>query len=76
MEQFKLEVARDGQAYTYDVHSLGNNRYDIFKADVRVGTLQLDDKNHQHCETIDCEIDLPLMNSIREGILLHEDVSY
>jgi hypothetical protein len=76
MEQFKLEVARDGQGFTYEVHSLGNNTYDIFKDDVRVGTLQLDDKDHQHCETIDCEIDLPLMNSIREGILLHEDVSY
>ncbi|MFP5081853.1 hypothetical protein [Pedobacter sp. JCM 36344] len=76
MEQFRLEVDRNGQGYFFDIHSLGNNRYDILKEDVLVGTLQLDDKDHQHCETINCEIDLPLMNSIREGILLHEDVSY
>jgi len=76
MEQFRLEVARDGQGYFFDIHALGNNKYEIFKDEVRVGTLQLDNKDHQHCEAIDCEIDLPLMNSIREGILLHEDVSY
>jgi hypothetical protein len=76
MEQFRLEVAQDGQGYFFDVHSLGNHKYEIFKEDVRVGVLQLDGKDHQHCEAIDCEIDLPLMNSIREGILLHEDVSY
>jgi len=76
MEQFRLEVARDGQGYFFDIHSLGDRKYEIFKEDIRVGTLQIDGKNHEHCEQADCEIDLPLMNSIREGILLHEDVSY
>jgi len=76
MEQFRIEVARDGKGYFFDIHALGNNKYEIFNEEVRVGTLQLDHKDHQHCEAIDCEIDLPLMNSIREGILLHEDVSY
>lgn len=56
MEQFRLEVARDGQGYFYDIHSLGDNRYDIFKEEVKVGTLQLDDKDHQHCEAIDCDL--------------------
>lgn len=76
MEQFRLEVAMDGQGYFFDVYSLGDNKYDIFKEKEKVGTIQLDHKNHEHCAAIDCEIDLPLMNSIREGILLHEDVSY
>lgn len=76
MEQFRLEVAMDGQGYFFDIHSLGNNRYDIFKEDEMVGTIILDEKNHDHCDTVNCELDLPLMNSIREGILLHEDVSY
>lgn len=76
MEQFRLEVAKDGQGYFFNIHSLGNNVYDIYNEDVKVGSLKLDEKDHQHCEASECEIDLPLMNSIREGILLHEDVSY
>ena len=76
MEQFRLEVARDGQGYFFDIHSLGNNKYDIYKEDTMVGTILLDDKDHDHCDTVNCELDLPLMNAIREGILLHEDVSY
>ena len=75
MEQFRLEVAKDGQGYFFEIFSLGNHTYDIYQNEVKVGSLKLDDKNHQHCENSECEIDLPLMNSIREGILLHEDVS-
>ncbi|MES2830349.1 MAG: hypothetical protein V4687_19465 [Bacteroidota bacterium] len=76
MEQFRLEVAMDGQGYFFDIHSLGNKKYDIYKEETKVGTIVLDNQDHEHCETTDCELDLPLMNSIREGILLHEDVSY
>lgn len=76
MEQFRLEVAKDGQGYFFDIYSRGNKIYDIYKDEVKVGSLKLDDKDHKHCESSECEIDLPLMNSIREGILLHEDVSY
>ncbi|MHA4895836.1 hypothetical protein ACXZ1K_13870 [Pedobacter sp. PWIIR3] len=76
MEQFRLEVAMDGQGYFFDIHALGNNKYDIYKEEEKVGTIYLDGQDHEHCESVDCQIDLPLMNSIREGILLHEDVNY
>ncbi|MGY4385898.1 hypothetical protein ACVWYN_002946 [Pedobacter sp. UYP24] len=76
MEQFKLEVAMGGRGYFFDIYSIGNNKYNIYKEEEKVGTIQLDNQDHEHCESVDCQIDLPLMNSIREGILLHEDVSY
>lgn len=36
--------------------------------------IHIDGDSHDHCKTIDCEIDLPLLNSIREGILRHRDL--
>jgi len=72
MEQFKIEVANDGLGYIYDIKSLGNRIYEIYDQEMKVGAIKIDDEDHDHCSSVDCEIDLPLMNSIREGIVLHE----
>lgn len=75
MEQFKIEVANEGLGYVYDIKSLGNRRYEIYDQEVKVGTIEIDGEDHEHCKSVDCEIDLPLMNAIREGIVLHEHMS-
>jgi hypothetical protein len=73
MEQFKIEVANDGQAYYFDIKPVGNNQYEIYRELEKLGTIEIDENDHEHCKTIDCELDLPLMNVIREAILAHEN---
>ncbi len=75
MEQFKIEIANEGLGYVYDIKSIGNRQYEIYDQEVKVGTIEIDGEDHEHCHTVDCEIDLPLMNAIREGIVLHEDIN-
>ncbi|TDQ06704.1 hypothetical protein [Pedobacter metabolipauper] len=72
MEQFRIEVASEGQGYFFNVKPIGGHRYEIYKEEDKIGTIQLDGQDHEHCTTIDCKVDLPLLNAIREGILTHE----
>ena len=72
MEQFRLEVADQGLGRFYDIKPLGNSRYELFEDGEIIGTIQLDEKDHAHCESQGCELDLPMLNSIREGIQYHE----
>jgi hypothetical protein len=75
MEQFKIEIANKGQGHYYDIKSLGNQQYEIYDQEVKVGTIEIDGEDHEHCKSVDCEIDLPLMNAIREGIVMHENLN-
>ncbi|MEJ2881104.1 hypothetical protein [Pedobacter sp. GR22-6] len=68
MEQFRIEVAAEGLSHFYNIKPQGNQVYDIYTDDDRIGSIELDDENHEHCITSDCELDLPLINAIREGI--------
>jgi hypothetical protein len=71
MKQFRIEVATDGKAHTFNITDIGDKQYQIFRETEQIGTIRIDGKEHEHCEAVDCEIDLPLMNAVREGILLH-----
>ncbi|MFA4870661.1 MAG: hypothetical protein WC623_20865 [Pedobacter sp.] len=73
MEQFKIEVADNGQAKFYDIKPLGNARYQIYIEGETIGTIQLDEKDHARCESQGCELDMPLLNSIRDQIQAHEN---
>lgn len=75
MKDFRIEVATDGRAHTFNITDLGKNQYAIYRENEKIGTIQLDDKEHEHCEPLDCEIDMPLLNAIREGISLHQQLS-
>lgn len=75
MQQFRIEVASNGQGYFFDIKSIGNQQYEIYKAQQKVGTIEIDYKDHEHCRGIDCEMDMPLLNAIREGIVLHQQLS-
>jgi len=68
MEQFRIEVAIDGLGRFYDIRRLGNARYEIAENGEVIGSVQLDEKDHSHCENQGCTIDLPTLKAIREGI--------
>jgi hypothetical protein len=72
MEQFRLEVANAGYGKFYDIKPLGNARYEIFEDGETIGTILLDEQDHARCESQGCELDLSILNSIREGIQFHE----
>jgi len=72
MEQFRIEVANNGQSRFYDIKPLGNQRYQIYIEGETIGTIQLDEKDHARCESQGCELDMPLLNAIRDQIQFHE----
>jgi hypothetical protein len=72
MEQFRIEVAAGGKGRFFDIKPLGNARYEIFVEGNTIGTIQLDEKDHAHCESQGCELDMPMLNSIRESIQYYE----
>jgi hypothetical protein len=75
MKQFRIEVASEGLAHTFDITDTGGGQFEIYREDDKIGTIKIDDREHEHCQTLDCEIDLPLLNSIREGIILHQQLN-
>lgn len=74
MKQFRIEVPQNDTLQVFDITQIADNQYEIFKGENRIGAIEIDKESHDHCKTVDCEIDLPLLNSIREGILLHRDL--
>lgn len=74
MNQFRIEVAVDGQAHTYNIKPIGEQVFEIYTDEDKIGSIELDDDNHEHCITTDCELDMPLINAIREGIHAHKDM--
>lgn len=69
--QFRIEVADGTIGRFFSIHPLGHNRYEILNDDGSIGTLQLDESNHAHCESQGCELDLPLLHAIRDQIQFH-----
>jgi len=79
MEQFRIEVAdNNGLGHFYNIKALDNEQYQIFNDDQqRIGTIEIDEKDHQHCrQSLDCRIDLFLLNSIRDQILYHGQLEH
>lgn len=72
MEQFRIEIADGDQGRFFDIKPLDNDRYEIFVEGDTIGTIQLDQNDHGRCESQGCELDLPVLNAIRESIQFHE----
>lgn len=72
MEQFRIEVAHNGRGRFFNIRPLGNARYELFIEEDSIGTIQLDDNDHARCESQGCELDMPLLHSIRDQIRFHE----
>lgn len=74
--QFRIEVADGDQGRFFSIRPLGHRRYELLDDDGSIGTVQLDEKDHAHCESQGCELDLPLLHSIRDQIRFHEELKY
>jgi hypothetical protein len=72
MEQYKIEIAVGDQGKFFDITPLGHARYQIAVEGEPIGTIQLDEKDYARCESQGCELDMPELQAIREGIQYHE----
>jgi hypothetical protein len=70
-DQFRIEVAEENQGKFFNVRALGNNRFELLDEEGSIGTVQLDEQDHAHCESQGCELDMPLLHAIREQIQFH-----
>ena len=73
MEPFRIEVADNGKGHFYNIKALGSAKYQIYQQEEFIVTIQLDESDHSHCQSEGCEIDMPLMNSIREAIHTYKE---
>ena len=73
MEQFRIEVAHNGKGRFYNIKPLGNQRYQIYMEEETIGTIQLDKNDHARCESQGCELDMPMLNAIRDQIEFYEN---
>jgi len=77
MEQFRIEIADNrGLGHFYNIRHLDNDQYQILDENLeRIGTIEIDEEDRRHCrQSLDCRIDMPLLNSIRDEILHHEEL--
>jgi hypothetical protein len=70
--QFRIEVAEGHEGKNFDIRPLQNGRYEILTKEGSIGTIQLDESDHAHCESQGCELDMPLLHAIRDQIQFHE----
>ncbi|MDQ8051935.1 MAG: hypothetical protein REI78_02865 [Pedobacter sp.] len=71
--QFRIEAADGDRGRFFSVRPLGNERYELLDDDGSIGTIQLDERDHSRCESQGCELDLPLLHSVRDQIRGHLD---
>jgi hypothetical protein len=71
-QQFRIEVAEGENGRYFYIKPLGHARYEIRDDEGIIGSVQLDENDHAHCESQGCELDLPLIHSIRDQIRFHE----
>lgn len=72
-QSFRIEVTQDHSSRFYNIEPLGNFRYKIFFEEDPIGTILLDEADHARCESVGCELDMPLLNAIRDEIQFHEE---
>jgi hypothetical protein len=73
MEQFTIEACDDVKKHTFTVRALGNQWYEIYNIEGElVGKVKIDEETHEHCESDNREVDLPILNSIRKSIFLYK----
>lgn len=77
MKKFNIEAAdSQGFGHLFTIKPLKNERYQIFdEQHVRVATIEIDDEDPSYCrQSLDCRVDLFLLNAIKDGILLHDGI--
>lgn len=77
MKQFRIEVADNaGFGHFFNIKALDTEHYQIFNdQQQRMATIEIDDQDHNHYrQSLDCKIDLPMLDAIKDGILLHDQL--
>lgn len=77
MEKFRIEVADTRHfGQFFEIKALDNERFQIFNdQQERIGTIEIDHEDRDHYrQSMDCKVELPLLNSIRDSILLHQEL--
>jgi len=76
MEQFKIEVTDTSVFGRFlSIKALENEQYQIYnEQQERIATIEIDHDDRQHYrQSLDCKVGLPLLNSIRDSILQHQE---
>ncbi|TCC88059.1 hypothetical protein EZ428_20260 [Pedobacter frigiditerrae] len=73
-QQFRIEIADGHFGRFFYIKPLGHERYEILDEEDTIGTVQLDEKDHAHCESQGCELDLPILQAIRDQIKFHQEL--
>ncbi|MHA4895894.1 hypothetical protein ACXZ1K_14175 [Pedobacter sp. PWIIR3] len=77
MEQFRIEVADfTGLGQIFDIRTEDNEHYQIYNdRQERMATIEIDRNEPQYFrQNLNCRLALPILDSIKESILLHEEV--
>ncbi|SMC87051.1 hypothetical protein [Pedobacter nyackensis] len=77
MKQFHIKAAdHEGIGHSFIIKPLNHEQYQIFnEQQERIATIEIDNNDYTHCrQSLDCQIELPLLNSIRDSILIHDGV--
>ncbi len=78
MEQINIEAAdNEGTGHLLTIKPISEERYQVFEQQERVATIEIDEQDLGHCrQSLDCRIDLSLINAVRETIISHRKNSF
>ncbi|WP_256007167.1 hypothetical protein [Pedobacter deserti] len=77
MEQFKIQVAdSSGYGHIFNIRALSEEKFQIYNDHhERMATIEIDHEDDNYCrQSLDCRIDLPLLDAIKECILMHDEL--
>lgn len=77
MVQFRIEVAdHQGAEHFFNIRTVDNEHFQIFnEQQERLATIEIDQDDHNHYrQSLDCKITIPLLDFIKESIVLHEQL--
>ncbi|WP_316813352.1 hypothetical protein [Pedobacter heparinus] len=78
MEQFSIEVADNhGSGHFFNITVLDDAHYQIFnEQQERMATIEIDlEDQHHYRQSLDCKLELPLLDAIKDRIMLHEQLA-
>ncbi|SMC48836.1 hypothetical protein [Pedobacter africanus] len=78
MEQFRIEVAdNDGYGHFFNIKMLDMEHFQIFDdRQQRMATIEIEQEEpHHYRQSLDCKIGLPLLDAIKDSIMLHEELT-
>lgn len=72
MEEFNIEAAdNEGRSHTLRVKPISREQFQIYEDQERVATIELDEQDYNYCrQSLDCKIDLSLINAVKDSILM------